>query len=314
MPPFSSINIELTKRCNLYCLYCYANANSKLYSDIDPERLAAFFKSFKNSGGQKVLLTGGEIFLHEYALDIIENAHKIGLIVDIFTNGTLIEDEQADVIKKYVNQVFISLDGPKSTHDYLSCVDGSYVKTCRAIERLGTDGVSVNLQTMIIPDNKDNCAWLLDVLHKMEIKTVVLSHVSQVGKGKAASNLILDDKQILSLLVLSASLAERCQYKTRVVTNVITSQMRKVFYNDFTHMIVPWMMPDGNIFLCYNTDYNYWKGTDYMYYPSFCKNIDESYKELNVRLLETTKDMEFFDLFHVIDEVSDAIIKENLRI
>ena len=314
MCTFTSISIELTKRCNLNCQYCYAGANSKAYSDIDYKQLSLFFKDFKKSGGQKVLLTGGEIFLHNHVTEIIQNAYEAGLIVDLFTNGTLIQDEQVSLIQKYIHQVFISLDGPQETHDRLSCVQGSYARTVCSINELSKSGVAINLQSMIVPENKDHNEWLLELLRNYEIKTVVLSHVSRVGKGREAVDLLLGDSQMLSLLDLSADLVERCQYKTRIVTNIITDEMRMAFYNDFTHILAPWMMPNGDIYLCYNTQSDYWKYTDYTRYPSFRQDAYEKYWDLNARLLESTKNRAYFDLFYVIDEVSTEIIKEKVHL
>jgi MoaA/NifB/PqqE/SkfB family radical SAM enzyme len=314
MNTFKSISIELTKKCNLSCRYCYAGANQiKSSIDINQNLLYYFFDKFKNAGGKKVLLTGGEVFLHKNVLEIIEHAYNAGLIIDVFTNGTLVLDEHIHVLKKYVNQIFLSLDGPESVHNHLSCVPDSYKKTYEVIKKLSENKISINLQTMIVPDNINDYGWLLDIIRNIDIKTVVLSHVSSVGKGLEAPELILDNNQMMSLLKASADITEKCNFKTRIVTNIITNEMRKVFYNEFTNVIAPWMMPNGNIYSCYNTNLDYWKLSDYKKFPLLDADASRRLSVLSTRIATVVENMEYFDLFQIINTVSDTIIKEGLQ-
>ena len=307
---YSAISIELTKRCNLLCRYCYAGTEQGSRAFIDYERLCGFLESFVGSGGRKVLLTGGELFLHDRVLDIIKYASRLGLIVDIFTNGTLVTDAHIDVIGKRVNQVFLSLDGPQSVQDRLSGTPGSFDRVRETAVKFAGSGVATNLQSMIVPENLNDFGWLLDILGSVDIRTVVLSHVSRMGKGTEVPELLLDDGQMLHLLRRSAELMKCSGYKTRIVTNIVTSDMRRVFYGDFVDFIHPWMMPDGTIYTCYNTSLGYWKLSDYVRYPAVEPYAADRLRCLNERLVEQTEHMPFFDLFQMIHVVSEDMARE----
>lgn len=306
-----SISIELTKKCNLHCRYCYAQTEqSDPQAFIDPNKLAVFFRKFKMAGGEKVLLTGGEMFLHKNVLDIMYAASREGLILDIFTNGTLIEDLHFLVIEECVNQVNISLDGPAAVQKKLSGMN-CYDRVYHTIEQLNDRGANMNLQVMIVPENLNDLEWLSELIHKFKINTVRLAHVSRTGKGRYASDLFLSEQQLKLLLKKSSAIMSECHYKTRVVTNIITHEMRDVFYKDFRQVLEPWLLPDGSIYACYNMLQDYWKMSDYENYPEVDTRIDQRLCDLNYYLLNITKDKEYFDLFETIHQASsEMILKE----
>ncbi|MCI9448825.1 MAG: radical SAM protein [Clostridiales bacterium] len=307
-----SISIELTKKCNLFCRYCYAqtdNCDSKIF--INKDKLIKFFKKFKQEGGEKVLLTGGEMFLHKDVLNIMYSASEEGLILDIFTNGTLINDRELSAIINCVNQVYISLDGPATVQKNLSGVD-CYERVYQTIRLLDECGVNINLQVMVVPQNLENLGWLSELIHGHRINTVRLAHVSRTGKGKYASDLFLNEQQLELLLKTSSILMNESNYKTRVVTNIITYAMRNVFYKDFRQVLSPWMLPDGSIYACYNMLQDYWKISDYEMFPEVNEKVERHLNDLNNRLIELTEGRKYFDLFETIHQASDEMIMKEI--
>lgn len=108
------IAIDVTYRCNLHCPYCYLGAGER--------RLAPMisFKDFKYiidtlAGESEILglcLCGGEPTLHPNLKDMILYAKEYGLIVNMVTNGTLINKKFAkDLSSLEIDSVQVSLDG-----------------------------------------------------------------------------------------------------------------------------------------------------------------------------------------------------------
>jgi MoaA/NifB/PqqE/SkfB family radical SAM enzyme len=92
---YESINIELTKWCNLRCKHCYV-IPQKDQRIMDKGEYEAFFKRYWLAGGSSVLLTGGEIFTRKDLKDIVKSAYDTNLSVQLFTNGTLVSESDLD--------------------------------------------------------------------------------------------------------------------------------------------------------------------------------------------------------------------------
>lgn len=85
-----SVTIELTYACNLKCKHCFIG-NTK-NQKLDKNFYFRLIDELYEMGTLNIVFTGGEIFVMEDSLDIIEYAINRNFVVDIFTNGTLIDD------------------------------------------------------------------------------------------------------------------------------------------------------------------------------------------------------------------------------
>ena len=143
-PVLGSVHLKLTNQCNLRCNYCYAQSGRP--SDVLSYRdLGSIAKSVASiSRSVEYVLSGGEPLLNPYALDFAEMVKKSGNVVHILTNGTLIDEKNAERISKVAGMVKISLDG--SSEELHSATRGknNFERVVRAIDLL------VSLKTNVI--------------------------------------------------------------------------------------------------------------------------------------------------------------------
>jgi MoaA/NifB/PqqE/SkfB family radical SAM enzyme len=250
---FESISIEVTKRCNLYCSFCYAEASNKQdMKELSMEQMRSFLGRFRSHGGRRVLFTGGEVLLRNDIYDIIACAKSQGLMVDVFSNGTLMTAQSAIYLAEHADLIFISIDGTDYVHDSLRGVCGSFEGAIHAAEMLHNAGARFAIQCMIVPDNIDKMDWLIRFARRTEPVIIKLGNVSRTGRGRHQNKLWLNEKQLVYLKTLAGEISEKCNnFHTRVVTNIITAQELKAFYPDFKYILQPWMLPDGRILSCY---------------------------------------------------------------
>ena len=94
--------IELTRRCNNRCRHCYNNLPaSDLHAhaeELRTDELIRILDEAAAAGCVWLLLTGGEIFLRPDFREIYTHAKQKGLLVTLFTNGTLMTPELADFL------------------------------------------------------------------------------------------------------------------------------------------------------------------------------------------------------------------------
>jgi len=86
--------IETTNLCNLRCTHCYASSGERRESEMSTQRILKLLDEFADMGVLQVFLTGGELFAHYDAVDIIRYARTKPFSTQIFSNGLLITEEK----------------------------------------------------------------------------------------------------------------------------------------------------------------------------------------------------------------------------
>ncbi len=153
---------ELTSRCTLDCKMCYIHkrANDKLVREKEKptEWWLDLAKKAQEAGTLLLLLTGGEPMLREDFDEIYLACKKMGLLVTINTNATLIDEKKIQLFKANPPQrVNITLYGTsKETYGSLCGVPQAYDKVVWAIKALKEAGINVKLNYTVTPYNKDD--------------------------------------------------------------------------------------------------------------------------------------------------------------
>ena len=152
-------SLELTFRCNLRCVHCYlgdARAGLAGKEELSYPEIRGLLDQIVDEGCVWLLLTGGEPLLRPDFLDIYTYAKQKGLLLTLFTNGTLITPQIADYLQEWrPSKIEISLYGrTKETYERVTGVPGSYERCLRGIELLLERGLPLRLKTVAITLNK----------------------------------------------------------------------------------------------------------------------------------------------------------------
>jgi radical SAM protein with 4Fe4S-binding SPASM domain len=151
--------LETTFRCNLRCAHCYVNepvgASEIAAREVPLPRLLALIDEIAEAGNLFLLLTGGEVLVRTDFRELYLHARSRGLLVTVFTNGTLVTDEIADLFAEHRPElVEITLYGmTKATYERVTQIPGSYEKCLAGIRRLVDRGVHVGLKTIALSWN-----------------------------------------------------------------------------------------------------------------------------------------------------------------
>ena len=105
------MQFHLTNACNMKCPHCYMYAGKKKEKELTTEEIYKVIDLFKESGGEQITFTGGEVCMRTDLLDIIKHTHSSGLNVEVLTNGTLWKEEDIKAVSPYLSRIQISIDG-----------------------------------------------------------------------------------------------------------------------------------------------------------------------------------------------------------
>ena len=185
-------SIEVTRRCNLRCAHCYNNLplgdQEALRNELTYEEHCRIIDEITQAGCLWLLYTGGEIFVRKDILDIYTYAKKKGLLITLFTNGTLITPEIADYLVEWRPfSIEITLYGrTKKTYERITGIPGSYNRCMRGIRLLMERGLPLQLKTMALTFNKHEI-W--------DMKRFVEGHLGLEFKFDAMINCRIDCSQ-----------------------------------------------------------------------------------------------------------------------
>lgn len=162
-------SIELLPLCNMNCDMCYVRLSKKEMEAKGRLRTADEWlevgRQMKDAGVLFLLLTGGEPFLYPDFRRLYLELRKMGMIITINTNGTLIDEDLAEFFGKYKpRRVNITLYGAdEDAYTNLCHYPGGYEKTLQGIRLLRENDVDVKVSSSLAQSNKSDLDRLLDI-------------------------------------------------------------------------------------------------------------------------------------------------------
>lgn len=225
--PFSVI-FELTYRCNLRCQHCYVVKKNK--DELSLSEIKMVLKQLKKAGGLVLTLTGGEVFLREDILKILEYAHKLEFLIKIYTNGTLITQETIKYLKDITPfSIEISIYGSNSfSHDKITQVSGSFKTSLENIKRIKENGLSVKLKCPLMRQNIKEYPKIISLAKKLNIEYLFDPIITPKSNGcKTPLKFRIEDKN-LKQIFYDKNLRNTKKTKIKPITSYLTQ-----FYNIF---------------------------------------------------------------------------------
>lgn len=148
------IHLNLTNKCNLKCIYCYADERSESKTPLQFKDYINIIDSVNNiNKNAEIVLTGGEPLLASYAVDVAEYAKKTGNQVHILSNGTLIDEDTAKQLAQVSDLIKISLDGSTPEINDFHRGKGSLHKVLKAVELLLRHNAPLKISMTVTREN-----------------------------------------------------------------------------------------------------------------------------------------------------------------
>jgi radical SAM protein with 4Fe4S-binding SPASM domain len=188
------INIDLTFRCNLRCIFCYASSATieEQQKELTTDEVLDLIDEFKALNGAFVLFGGGEPFLREDFLEIFKYTKSKGLWTYVITNGSLITEEVAYEYAKYYNPLFdkiqVSLDGATpEINDRQRGIAGAFEHTLDGIKNLVATGkIKPIINTVVTQINYDDIPNILNCAIEHNALTYRCLKLHKIGRGGVA--------------------------------------------------------------------------------------------------------------------------------
>lgn len=190
-PQEHGMYLYLTEKCNQRCRHCYMYAGE---GSIDSEELSTkeigeILRKFAEYGGEVVTLTGGEATLRSDFVKIVQTAKKLGLKICVLSNGLLWGDSLIGMVKDYVDEVQISIDGFDA--ESYKCVRDmdAFEQVLDAVDRLVAAGVKVTvaitpLLETLLPNQSKYIQFAKDLIEKYGRKDFLVKFNTELMEGR----------------------------------------------------------------------------------------------------------------------------------
>jgi 12,18-didecarboxysiroheme deacetylase len=195
---------NVTRRCNLKCLHCYAQATAGPAPDeLSPQAALDLLRDLKDFGTPVVLFSGGEPLLRPDLLELVDRAVAHGMRAVISTNGTLISRDLAWRLKDLgLSYVGISLDGAAAVHDRFRGESGSFAAAMAGVRHCREMGLKVGLRFTISRLNYREVPAIFDLVEEYQLPRICFYHLVYAGRGTKLVAEALSHSQTRELLNL----------------------------------------------------------------------------------------------------------------
>ncbi|OTP10796.1 hypothetical protein A5844_000930 [Enterococcus sp. 10A9_DIV0425] len=195
--------LVITHKCNLKCVYCYAEASpEKDYEDrLNLKEWLTILNQLKDEGVEKIVFTGGEIGLSRDTLTLIDYAKQLDLTVGLITNGTLLRNKKdAEFLAERCDSLTISLDSIDPVANDKNRGNGCYKLAMRAIQHLlDLKYKNISVNATITNNNFDQVDETIQFFKTNHIN-YKLGGFSELGRAKMAEiSLTQEERKIIEL-------------------------------------------------------------------------------------------------------------------
>ncbi|WP_378956049.1 radical SAM/SPASM domain-containing protein [Pelosinus sp. sgz500959] len=190
--PYSPIKLdfiwfELTSTCNSKCLHCYAECSPSCPppEQVPHDRWLSLIDEAKQAGATSIQFIGGEPLLYPAWRELVIKAHNLNYdYIEIFTNGTLVDDDCIDFFKKYNVSIATTLYADNAQiHDKITLQPNSFNKTMTTINKLIDANIPLRVASIIMKDNEHEVENIMKLYEKWGMKDAYPDVVRPTGRG-----------------------------------------------------------------------------------------------------------------------------------
>ncbi|MFX1516996.1 MAG: radical SAM protein [Promethearchaeota archaeon] len=221
---------DITYACNLSCKHCLVDAGNQ---KSNPMSLRGVFNIVDQLVNMKVLyinFLGGEPFLRQDMLEILNYVSRYPIGMSVTTNGILVND---NLIKQLENinlfDVQVSLDGLEKTHDKFRNMEGAFQKATNSIKLFSNAGFRTTINTVMTRMNSNELESMVELAISLGAYTFKAVSFLPVGRGKLnRENLLLTPE----LLMENVTMLQGLQKKHKGVINILTEKNYPLLIGD----------------------------------------------------------------------------------
>lgn len=198
------VHITLTNNCNMCCPHCFVSAGLVPRQELNVDEILAVVENIRKlNGTTDIVVSGGEPLIHREIMRLLQGIKDHN--VSLFTNGTLINDDNYEIIANCCQEVQISFEGVTQTVYESIRGSGNYEKALHAIELLKRTGIKITFAVTILPstveDIRDNLISFVDSIGYSNLEIRLNDDIEMAGNALSLDFAGFDKCEVDKLMI-----------------------------------------------------------------------------------------------------------------
>ena len=221
------ISIEIIRMCPNNCIHCSSLSDECCTEVLDYDHFISVVQDAKKLGAKTICLSGGEPFLHDKIVDMIEFVSSLDLHIFVYTSGIILGENGKKapldknilkIISKKVTKLIFNIEAAKpDTYDKIMGTTGCFEIMKQSINC--ANNLSIRTEAHFVP-MKLNIGETYDVIDLCkDLKISELSFLRLVLQGRALLNkseIYLSDKELAEYKLLLNKIKEQSELPIRI--------------------------------------------------------------------------------------------------
>ena len=201
---------ELTLRCDHACLHCGSRAGVARPDELSTEEALDVVAQLVAMGTREIVLIGGEAYLHDGFLTIVQALATAGINPTMTTGGRGIDADLARRMRAAgMTSVSVSIDGLEAAHDQMRHLRGSWASAIAALGHCKAAGLQIASNINLNRSNHHDLEALYDVLKAAGITAWQVQITTPLGRAADRADMVLQPWDLLDVVPRVAALKRR---------------------------------------------------------------------------------------------------------
>ena len=201
---------NITSQCNLKCRHCYIEATEAANeNEMTTEEGKTFIDDLAEMKVPVLMFSGGEPLVRPDLFELAAYAVEKGLRIVLSTNGTLIDEFTAQLIKEAGFQyVGVSIDGCEAIHDEFRGEKGAFKAAIAGIRAAKAAGNRTGVRFTLNSINKQDLPAVMELIEEEKVDRFCMYHLVYAGRGSDMKKLDLstEEKQNVAQFLIEKTL------------------------------------------------------------------------------------------------------------
>lgn len=174
---------ELSSCCNLSCKMCYVRKTREEVNasggEIGADQWIQWGKECRDAGMLYLLLTGGEPFLYKDFKKVYSELIKMGFVISINSNGTMIDREMVEFLRKNApSRINITIyGGSRDTYGRLCGDEEAFDKAVNAVRMLKEAKIPIKINVSLTPYNVGDLEKIYKIAEEIDVYVQATSYM-----------------------------------------------------------------------------------------------------------------------------------------
>jgi radical SAM protein with 4Fe4S-binding SPASM domain len=179
------VSIKLLTKCNAKCIMCDIPKKIKGSFFMNKELVFKLLDDLAELNVNSISFTGGEPTLRKDLFEIIYKASKLGFMVNLNTNGHLLNKDFVTKLKySGLNNFNFSIDSADAKiHNKIRNLPGNFENIINIIPEINKNKFGISINSVIMKHTYQNLPNLIKLISKLDIKIVNLLMIEDENKA-----------------------------------------------------------------------------------------------------------------------------------